>query len=165
MEKFFFDKPKEVFDRLNKGKKLVVFEVDDAQNPIVIVSEIKNWENVKKLKNYGVIDPAVKYMEEKYDKEIRLAKLASLCDLSTSYFCRKFKETTGMGVNDYLLHKRMDEACRLLRDTDTTVVGIAYEVGYTDCGYFNKIFKKRFSITPLEYRRKFSVKNTRFPSV
>ena len=154
MEKIFLTRPDEVFEAIAKRKKMAIFEVDDDGNPILPISEI----NVKKIeilpKNREIIRPALKYVHEHYNKEIRLDMLAGLCDVSKSYFCRLFKEAYGIGVAAYVINLRMDEACRLLEKTDNSVVSIAFEVGYVDCGYFNKLFKKHVGCTPLEYRRK-----------
>ncbi len=153
MEKIFLSSPKEVLAAIEKEKKLAIFEVDDDGKPIFPISEI----NVKKIgilpKNREIIKPAVKYVHEHFNKEIRLDMLAGLCDVSKSYFCRLFKEAYGIGVAAYVIKLRMDEACRLLEKTDSSVVAIAFEVGYVDCGYFNKLFKKNVGCTPLEYRR------------
>lgn len=153
VEKLYLANPMAVQEALAKGRKLVVFEVDEKGNPILPVSEI----NVKKMddlpKNRDIIQPALEYVDERYDRPVRLDTLADLCDVSKSYLCRVFKETVGMGVSEYVTERRMREAQKLLRDTDMTVVIIAMEVGYVDCGYFNKLFKKRYGVTPLEYRR------------
>ena len=153
MEKIFFERPNEVFDALKRKKKLVVFEVDDDKNPILPIGEIKMRKIENLPKNREILRPALKYVGEHYDKEIRLDMLAGLCDLSKSYFCRLFKEACGIGVAAYVINLRMDEACRLLERTDLAVVAIAVEVGYVDCGYFNKLFKKHVGCTPLEYRK------------
>ena len=47
---------------------------------------------------------------------------------------------------------RLREASRLLRDTRMRVVAIAEQVGYNDYHYFNNVFKRQFSMTPLQYR-------------
>ena len=153
MEKMYFSRPKDVFEALRQGKKLMIFEVDDAKNAISPISEIKQ-ENIEFLpKNRDIVQPAFKYINEHYDKALRLDTLAGICDLSKSYFCRIFKETCGKSVQEYVISLRLAEACRLLTTTDRSVVGIAVDVGYVDCGYFNKLFKKNIGCTPLEYRR------------
>lgn len=154
MGKIFLERPNVVYDALSRGKKLVVFEVDVNEKPIFRVSEINVKNDMILPKNREIIRPALKYVGEHYDKEIRLDMLAGLCDLSKSYFCRLFKETCGVGVSEYVIGLRMDEACSLLEKTDLTVVAVAVEVGYADCGYFNKLFKKHIGCTPLEYRKR-----------
>ena len=153
MKKIVFTRPNAVIERLEKKKKLVIFEVDEEENPILPISEI-NVKNIDILpKNREIIGPALKYVNEHYNREIRLDMLSGLCDVSKSYFCRLFKETYGKGVAAYVTELRMEKACMFLERTDKLVVEIAFDVGYPDCGYFNKLFKKHVGCTPLEYRR------------
>ena len=151
MKKIIFERPNALFDALEQGKKLMIFEVDDAQKPISPLSSVKVEKNEILPKNRDIIQPALRYVNEHFDKEIRLDALAKMCDLSKSYFCRVFKETCGTSVTDYVISLRMREACRLLATTDESVVSIAVEVGYVDCGYFNKLFKKNVGCTPLSF--------------
>ena len=152
MDKLILESPFAVADALAKGKKLMIFAVDDEEKPILPLSGISVKKTDVLPKNRDVVKPALKYVTERYKKPIRLDTLADLCDVSKSYFCRMFKETVGVGVGEYVIRLRMEEACRLLETTDMTVVAVAVDVGYVDCGYFNKLFKKRFGLTPLEYR-------------
>lgn len=153
MDKIVLQSPSSVLDAVAKGKKMMIFEVDDEKNPIFPVSEIIVKKTDVLPKTRDVVKPAVKYVQERYKKPVRLDTLADLCDVSKSYFCRVFKESMGMGVGEYVIRLRMAEACRLLENTDMSVVAVSVEVGYVDCGYFNKLFKKRFGVTPLQYRR------------
>ena len=159
MEELYLVSPKAVRSALEKGKKLMIFEVDEGKNPILALSEIDVKKQEVLPKNRDIIKPALGYVRERYNKPIRLDALADLCDVSKSYFCRVFKETMGVGVSEYVITLRMAEAQKLLKNTDMTVVAVAVEVGYVDCGYFNKLFKKRFGVTPLEYRNAPKVAN------
>ena len=153
MKKIFFESPNAIFDALDCGKKLMIFEVDAAEKPISPLSAVK-VEKIENLpKNRDIIQPAIRYVDEHFDKEIRLDALAKMCDLSKSYFCRVFKDACGTSVTEYVIARRIREACRLLATTDESVVSVAVEVGYVDCGYFNKLFKKHVGCTPLSYRK------------
>jgi AraC-like DNA-binding protein len=152
LQKLFFDKPESVTNAIRQGKKLVVYAVGDDKSTISAISEIIVKKLPNPTKNYDIIEPAVKYINDHYNRDIKLDGLATLCDVSKSYLCRLFHARYGTGVTEYAIGVKMEHACKLLVETDNTVVSVAFEVGYSDCGYFNRLFKKKFGVTPLEYR-------------
>ena len=154
MEKTIFERPFDVVNALSKGKKTAIFEVDKDGNPIFCLSAVKMQKAENFAKKSEIIKPALTYIRDKFNRELRLDTLADMCGLSKSYFCRLFKNEMGVGVTEYIIKKRLDEACRLLETGDDSVVVIALKVGYVDCGYFNKLFKKHLGCTPLEYRNR-----------
>ena len=101
-----------------------------------------------------VIEKIMLYIKNNYRQELRLEDLSLMAFLSRNYFCRLFKEVTNMTVVEYAQKIRIEEACRLLRDTDKKVIDIASEVGYNDIKFFNQIFKRITGLTPGEYRKK-----------
>jgi two-component system response regulator YesN len=72
--------------------------------------------------------------------------------LSASYLCTIFKTQTGQTLNQYLTGFRIDRAKEMLRDPRNKVNQVAQEVGYADCNYFGKTFKKVVGLSPSEYR-------------
>ena len=71
-----------------------------------------------------------------------------------SHFMRWFKKMTGQGFTAYLNDHRLNLAAELLRITDATVLDIAGRVGFDNLSYFNRLFKRRYGMTPREYRSK-----------
>ncbi|WP_041700811.1 helix-turn-helix domain-containing protein [Clostridium kluyveri] len=65
--------------------------------------------------------------------------------------------TTGYSFTDLLNLTRVDEALKILLDTDKNISEISEEVGFSHTRYFNKHFKIRFKCTPSQYRKKFKV--------
>lgn len=112
----------------------------------------KNTFDVPQHKDYSVIKKAVEYINENYTKDIRLDFLASLCDISPSYFSKLFKKIMEVNLSTYVNGLRTDKAKFLLTKTNKPVVDVAYDVGFEDCGYFIKIFKRFVGLTPNTYR-------------
>jgi two-component system response regulator YesN len=73
--------------------------------------------------------------------------------LNSSYFSALFKKSMGIGFSDYVLALRIQEAKRLLVDTNKGIGEIALEIGYHDPKHFTKLFKKSCQIKPNEYRK------------
>ena len=71
---------------------------------------------------------------------------------SNSYFSTVFKKKTGKSFIGYLTDYRMDQASRLLIETNDKSYMIAKQVGYTDPNYFSYVFKRRFGVSPSRYR-------------
>lgn len=101
-----------------------------------------------------VLEPALKYIEENYREEMFLEKMASICNVSPYYFSKLFKKEMGMNFTTYVTKYKVEKAKEMLENTDIPVVNIAAELGYYECGYFTKIFKKIEGITPTKYRNK-----------
>lgn len=116
--------------------------------------EIKK-NDVEDLKcSNKVLEPALKYIEENYGEQILLEDVASVSNLSPYYFSKLFKKEMGMNFTAYVTKYKIEKAKWMLVNTDIPIVNIASELGYYECGYFTKVFKKIEGITPTEYRSK-----------
>ncbi|HLO96283.1 MAG TPA: helix-turn-helix transcriptional regulator [Burkholderiaceae bacterium] len=68
-------------------------------------------------------------------------RLADLCGLTEAYFARAFKAAFGLPPHRYLLSRRIERACALLRDTELSVTEIALETGWDSLGTFGRTFR------------------------
>ncbi len=100
------------------------------------------------------IADAVHYIHTHLHQHLSVAALAENAFLSVSRFHTLFRDSMGMGPQEYILHARIREACTLLRETDLRIGEIAAMVGYMDSRYFSRIFKKYQGVTPMDYRTK-----------
>jgi AraC family transcriptional regulator len=85
--------------------------------------------------------------------EFSLIRLAREAEMSEFHFSRLFKRTTGLTPSQYFIHLRMEEARRLLRETNKSVIEIGLEVGYTSPSHFAQVFRREAGISPSDYRR------------
>lgn len=102
----------------------------------------------------SVVERAKKYMQENFRKDISLEDVSQTVDISSYYFSKVFKEETGENFIEYLTKLRMEEAQRLLEESDLSIKEVCSEVGYSDPNYFSRNFKKYAGITPTEARDK-----------
>ncbi len=100
----------------------------------------------------ALFDRVVRFLQQHYSQDVRLDDLAAMTFLSRNYFCTRFRECTGMTVVEYLHKLRMEEACRLLRESNGRVIDVSQAVGYGDLKFFNSLFKKIVGCTPSQYR-------------
>ncbi len=108
-------------------------------------TEIKD-ATTKNLKT--VID----YISENYMNTITIDELAEHVHLSKHYFMRFFKKTTGMTCIEYINDYRLNVATNLLLTTGMQITEVSEKIGITNLSYFNRIFKKKYHMTPKEYR-------------
>ncbi|MGB4185114.1 MAG: AraC family transcriptional regulator [Caldicoprobacterales bacterium] len=102
----------------------------------------------------GVIDSVIKFIEEKYDDQnLSLSYLANTFDISEAYLSRLFKEYTGESFSNYLESVRINQAKKLLIDSQMKIRIIAEKVGYTSANSFTRAFKKINGVTPSNYRQ------------
>ncbi len=96
---------------------------------------------------------ALKYIQEHHtDPSLRLHDVARECGLSPTHFSKVFAETVGCHFTDYLAAYRLQHACVLLKSTDESITGIAYDVGFASVANFFRCFKKVNGCTPSAFR-------------
>lgn len=110
----------------------------------------KDFKSLEKMKLI------LKYIENHYMDKITIADIADEVGLSQSHFMKYFKNTMGTSFIEYLNEYRLTMASRLLVSSDSQVLDIAAEVGFENLSYFNRTFKKRFDMTPREYRKRYT---------
>lgn len=105
-----------------------------------------------------VLKRALEYIEENYTQEtLSLNTVAGEVNVSANYFSAIFSQAMEVTFTEYVTQKRMENAKRLLRQTDKQSGDIALEVGYKDPHYFSFVFKKTQGCTPREYRARMKV--------
>jgi len=103
-----------------------------------------NEEKIKKV---------ISYIEENYMFNISREGLAAFIDSNPDYFGRCFKLFTGMKISEYINKIRIEEAAKMLQNTDRKIIDIALSVGFENLSTFNKSFYKMMNIIPSQYRK------------
>ncbi|MFC5532307.1 response regulator transcription factor [Cohnella yongneupensis] len=94
-----------------------------------------------------------KYIEQFLHEELSLQDISNRFFLSREYISRKFKQEMNENLTDYITRVRIEQAKRLLADTQLKISNIAERVGFQDEKYFSKVFKKWTDHSPNEYRK------------
>jgi hemolysin activation/secretion protein/AraC-like DNA-binding protein len=92
-----------------------------------------------------------------------LPELAAQLHCSERHFSRLFREEFGVPLRSRQIELRLQRARQLLADPDAKIINVAYDSGYRHLGLFNAMFKKRFGMTPSEWRQQHSPKNNSLP--
>ena len=107
----------------------------------------------KAEKNIDKLKSVIKYVEMNYSEPMTLSDMARICNFSESYFMKFFKNTMDESFIQYLNDYRLTMAARLLLLSEESVLNIASQVGFENLSYFNRCFKKRYAMTPSQYRK------------
>ncbi len=93
------------------------------------------------------------YIDQNLDKDLSLAEVAALVNMSESAFSHFFKKRTGLSYINYVNNQRIARACTLLSDTTLSAAEICYDCGFNNKSNFIRIFRKKKNMTPIEYRK------------
>lgn len=105
---------------------------------------------VNKIKR---LEKAFEYIKKEYATEISLEEIADRVSMSPSYFCRYFKQVTGLSLVQYIQRYRVDQAKELLVNTDLSVTEIAFQIGFNSQSYFDRIFQRLTRTSPGHFRQ------------
>ena len=174
---------KNIFNLLKTSKKGIVFEGDikkkiglamlglqyetSFQKVITLItilndlSRCKNYE-ILNISNYNInginenerIRKAFNFIKDNYKKEVSLEKVAKEVHMTVPSFCRYFKSQTNKTFIQFLIEYRINNALKLLTQSDKDIKNISYECGFNNYSHFNRSFKKINLISPSDYRKK-----------
>ena len=98
----------------------------------------------------------VDYIEAHLDQALTLGELALRCNLSEYHFARMFRTSFGLPPHQYLLARRLQRACRLLRMGTLPLGEVALLCGFASASHFSNRFRQALGATPGEYRAAFA---------
>ena len=129
-----------------------IFGLLAASNELqpISIHKISGTNIADSLKMNKVLEYALK----NYKSAISISEAAKLTNLSESAFCRYFKFRTQKSFLGFIIEMRLNETCRLLKESDSSVLEICYESGFNNLSNFNRLFRKQYNESPVEYRRR-----------
>jgi AraC-like DNA-binding protein len=129
----------------------ILYDLSTAERHI-LVSNIFDTNDTIRTSKSRRIAKACAYIEENLENSIKLSDVAALVNMSESAFSHFFKKKTNCTFIDYVTNLRIAKACQILSETSHTVAEICYTCGFNNISNFIRIFKKKKSMTPNEYR-------------
>lgn len=126
--------------------------VENAQEDLVPLNKI-NLRRGLSEKDGSRMDQVMQFILENRFQKVTLDQAASAAHMSKEAFCRFFKLRTRKTFTQYLLQLRIQEAEKLLLETDLGIATIAFRVGFENLSYFNRSFKALIGTTPLQFRK------------
>lgn len=114
---------------------------------ILLIREINSYSFNEKIHDCMI------YLEENFNKDIDIKKLAKQYDISYENFRHKFKNLYGISPKSFVITKRLAAASSMLAETDLSCTQIAYATGFSDSALFSKLFKQYFNTSPQQFRK------------
>ena len=100
------------------------------------------------------IHASAQWLTENCEHDISIAEVAQAAAMSERTFLRRFRQQIGTTPSEYLLRARLERSCRLLAEGDLPVDKIARRSGMGNGSQLAKLFRKRFRVSPTEFRRR-----------
>ena len=120
------------------------------------IDTFKNTSDTKTLHVSRHIEAIKLFINQNYmHQTFTIHSIADMMHISHSWLCALFKRETSMSMRQYLIDVRLKHATQLLLESDLPVNEISYMCGFFDALYFSAAFKKRYIVSPLNYRKKY----------
>ena len=117
------------------------------------ILNISNY-NIDGINENDRIKKAFNFIKENYKNDVLLKEIANEVHMTVPSFCRYFKSQTNKTFIEFLIEYRINNALKLLTQTDKDIKNISFECGFNNYSHFNRSFKKINSISPSDYRKK-----------
>lgn len=101
------------------------------------------------------IEEVILYLYTHYKEKITIPDIVKKFNINRTTLTKKFNEEVGDTIINYLNKLRLNLASMMLRDTGIPVSEICERVGFSDLAHFNRMFKKQFACSPLQYRKQY----------
>jgi AraC family transcriptional regulator len=98
------------------------------------------------------LQQAIDYIHAHLDRDLSLSQIASVINISPTYFASLFKRATGISPHQYVIGQRVERAKLMLSKTDLAIADIALQVGFSSQSHLNQQFKRLTGITPRQVR-------------
>ena len=100
------------------------------------------------------VQKAMAYISMNYSQKLTLTKISEQLCITPNYLSELFKKHTGQNVSEYIIDYRLEKACQFLKNPQLRIGEVSEKVGINDVRYFSSMFKKKYNLTPTEYRNK-----------
>ncbi len=111
---------------------------------VVFLREEEFYEDLVKI--------IIRFFQEHVGEKLSLEDICKKVNYSRSFLCRTFKAQMGETLFSYFNRLKIEEAKRMLKETDFTVVSISRELGFSEVKYFGSLFKRLVGVSPIVYR-------------
>lgn len=168
----FFSLKPPIFDqiiaKLQKLKMLDGFDYS-VQTKQAIANAVLSFVLSYYVENTYIRDSAIpswfyEFIDNLQNRDVFSCSVAEIIDktgYSHTQFSKLFKQFTGITLIEHVMNLRLEYACTRLTTSNDSVLQISSQSGYDSLSFFTKIFKKKFGISPLQYRKN----NTKLPVV
>lgn len=128
-------------------------ELEAGANLLKITGDYLSYQRVVDFRYGTMIELVTEYLRQNFDRTVTGAEIETVAKYRYTYVCDVFKREMGCTITQYLEDLRLQHATELLTKSSLKIYEISEQCGYKNNYYFNRIFKRRFRCTPMEYRQ------------
>ncbi|MBO5481677.1 MAG: helix-turn-helix domain-containing protein [Clostridia bacterium] len=148
--------PAALFQQLNECE--CIHDLNELYQIGDIVAEYLKllYDRAKKNKKqlHWLVSSMKLYADKRFCYNLSLKELAITYQKNEQYLGRLFKKHMGVSFHEYCMQLRMNKAEKLLLQETDKVIDIAFECGFNNISYFNRTFREKYGVSPIEYRKK-----------
>ncbi|MBU5669967.1 AraC family transcriptional regulator [Peptoniphilus sp. MSJ-1] len=151
---------KHIFYEIYKVPEDVVIEYLKVkfQELFLYLKTIKNNEYYSERQyflksNIDIVKRINEYISNNFNKTLTYDELSEIFNIKITTMKNCYKSIFGETINETIIKNRLEKGAELLKNSSLTITEIAIEVGYTDHSKFSNAFKKKYNITPSEYKK------------
>ncbi len=147
--------------KLESEKQLQDYELMVKVKLLTILVEINRYTGLTDDQNTPhiprlqllQITKGMQYIRDHFTEDLRIDDIAKELNMSTSYFSHTFKAVNRISPIEYIISNRIEMAKAELQNTDDAVLDISMRCGFNNAANFNRAFRKKTGLTPLQYRK------------
>ena len=117
-----------------------------------ILTLFEKYSDEEKSTN-SLIENIKGYINSNLESELTIESIAKIFHFNPKYLGRLFKKEAKISLSEYICAKRLEMAAKMLRETEASVLDISFGAGFKNVTYFNRVFKKKFNVSPGQYRK------------
>lgn len=126
--------------------------IESYVNIMTVCSEYITYSNKLSIPERDLAELTRQYIHRNYGQKFTINDLCVYFRASKSTLINTFEERYHTTINRYVTEYRLARAKEMLDQSDVTIFEIAQRCGFSDQGYFSKVFQKEFGVTPSAYR-------------
>ncbi len=123
-----------------------------------ILTQLHRYSMESSVSSTNAVSKVIAYIRANYDKPLNNKMLSSMTGYHEYHLNRLFLKHTGTSVHKYVLNIRINEAKKLLLNTEFSLTFIAEKIGFNSNTHFSSYFKQVVGISPLDFRTRFKNK-------
>ena len=139
----------EIENTLNDNREIKYARLASALIRLVDIG-IKYTEKTNKTNDK--LTDIISFISDNALNKITIDEICEKTYISKHHLCRIFKENMGVTIGEFIRKRRISVAKQLLRNNDYKITEIAQKCGFSDNGFFTKVFSKEVGITPSAFR-------------
>lgn len=142
---------------VNDSPNLLQFSSIEDQYRVMLkrIRELQPRINVIKRTKNTIVLKAMNYIADNYSRDISIGDISGALFVSNVHLSQVFKREMGVSVIKYLIRYRLEQARKLLQETDDYIYLVAEKVGFHDFRHFSSAFKEATGVTPTQYRKQY----------